>query len=677
MTWIGRDVDFRLEMSHVFACDCCHTTPRPFIVSFLFFPIANNMSDSVIPTKKRKLHHDDSTLLELCTCSKPDWNAVAARAISHPHEALEQQGSSTPLAVACRKGAPAECIKHILQAAPSLVRTLFQSRGTPLHEAVVCDGIMTSDVLELLLQADQQLEDDNDNGQSMSACLMQDVDGCTPLHLLIKRRFPWHVHNEADDACWFHMLQLLVARAPEAVEIPDRGEYEEPPLVMALKANTYVGGDLDGIMFQRVERRIRETVACMLEHRPEAARKVLSGARGSYAALHSAVFHGRCSDTIRLLLDAEQQGRATSNAALLPNAQGELPLHFAAMRGEPPNSTALLARSAPEAVLTRDVLGLTPLHWFWIRFVSTSMALENDRGEATVEARRIASTPGDKYVDFSLLERGDFYANLNMIRNLDPPIGFLQMRHIPNELNSDGYASELANRSAQVLSNTRQRYNEEQEQRTVVWTRREAVTSLFWTKVVSLLKAAAEEMNLEGGEFRLVNAALSCHSCPPAVAQLVCSLFPEELSMVDASTGKLPLHYAASRSWHSWDWPRANAEAGQTEPTSTQMLRGESIAVLQTAIEASPPQAARVADHKGRLALHHAIDTFVKACSSSGRAYMVDAHRPHVESMLHVLQQLVKCYPESLERRDGKTKLYPFLQATAAATEFRIPVAQW
>jgi hypothetical protein len=52
---------------------------------------------------------------------------------------------------------------------------------------------------------------------------------------------------------------------------------------------------------------------------------------------------------------------------------------------------------------------------------------------------------------------------------------------------------------------------------------------------------------------------------------------------------------------------------------------------------------------------------------------MVDAHRPLVVSMLDVLQQLVRYYPESLERRDGKTKLYPFLQATAAATEFRNP----
>ena len=41
--------------------------------------------------------------------------------------------------------------------------------------------------------------------------------------------------------------------------------------------------------------------------------------------------------------------------------------------------------------------------------------------------------------------------------------------------------------------------------------------------------------------------------------------------------------------------------------------------------------------------------------------------------MLQVLSSLVTLHPESLERRDGKTKLYPFLQATAAATEYRSP----
>ena len=628
------------------------------------FTMSSNQAIGSPPSKKRKLE-EVLTLPELC--SNRDWDDAIARAISHPEEALLKKGNSTPLAFACRLGAPAECVKALLDASPEPVRQLLSSRGTPLHEAILCESKDGSVVVELLLQADEKLP-------GTRACLLQDVDGHTPLHLLIRRRFQWHLRREDGDNAWLHMLQLLVKSSPEAVGIPDRGEYEEPPLVMALKASLYAGGDLDEIMFRCVERRIRETIACMLEHYPQAASQILSGARGHYTALHSAVFHGRCSDTIHLLLKAEQQqGCATSRAALLANTQGELPLHFAAMRGEPPRSIALLAIAAPMAVLTRDSSGLTPFHWLWIRFVSALLALENERGETTVEARRITSTPVNKYLDFASLERGDFYADLDMIRKLDPPVDFLRMRHIPQELLGEGSeAAEWADRSVDVLSSSRQRYVVEQEQRNIVWTRREVVISLFWTKVVSLLKAPASTMDASS-HFQLVHAALACPSCPPPVAQLICSLYPDELSVLDPSTGRLPLHYAACRSWHSWDWPRASAEAEQSVPAATQLLRGESIAVLQNAIGVSPPQAARVADHEGQLALHHAIDSFVRACSNSGRSYMVDTHKPPLNKMLQVLQELVKSYPDSLERRDGKTKLYPFLQATAAATENRSP----
>jgi hypothetical protein len=481
-----------------------------------------------------------------------------------------------------------------------------------------------------------------------------------------------------DDDQWFEIFQLLIKSCPEAVGIPDRGEYEEPPLVMALKANLYAGGadDVDGNLYQRLERRMYEMVRCMLEHYPQAASQVFSGARGHYTALHSAVFHGRCSQTIHLLLQAEQQGCATSRAALLANTQGELPLHFCAMRGEGPRSIALIANAAPMAVLTRDMSGLTPFHWLWIRFVSTLLLLENDRGDTTVEARRVTATPDNRYQDFSSFERGDFYADLNWFRRVDPPVDFLRMRHIPSELLGEGSdSSQWADRSVEVLANTRQRYLSQSNEPMMVWTRREAVTSLFWNKVVSLLKAADSSVTARSF-FHLVHAALACPSCPPPVAQMVCALFPEELSVRDPSTGRLPLHYAACRTWHSWDWPRSDAQGRPTrtdEPATEKLLRCESIAVLTHAIEVSPPRAARVTDHEGRLPLHHAIDSFVRACSNSGQSYMVDAHKLPVTSMLQVLERLVQLHPESLERRDGKTKLYPFLQATAAATEYRTP----
>jgi len=43
-----------------------------------------------------------------------------------------------------------------------------------------------------------------------------------------------------------------------------------------------------------------------------------------------------------------------------------------------------------------------------------------------------------------------------------------------------------------------------------------------------------------------------------------------------------------------------------------------------------------------------------------------------LEGMLQLLHDLVRTYPDSLARRDGSSKLYPFLQATAVATECEI-----
>lgn len=706
----------------------------------------------------------DVTLAALC--ARCQWEEATVRARSHPDEAHAQgknensslYASSSPLALSCRYGAPLSCVKAILDASPSQLHRLVPSRGTPLHEAIVCDK-MGLDVISSLLKVDEELSQTT----NVRATLLQDVDGHTPLHLLIRRRFSFRSasnNNESDPAKdeILQLLQRLVASCPEAVGIPDRGEYEEPPLVMALKASLYAVGT-DVAEHSRVERRIHQMVACMLSYHPAAAAQVLKGARGQYTALHSAVFHGRCPDTIQLLLQAEQSQSSLSKqpqAALLANTQGELPLHFCAMRGESPRSLCLLAHAAPKAVVTRDASGLTPLHWLWVRFVSTLLVLGKERGETTLELSS-ATTPAsrdDPYVDFSAIETGHFDPDFFFIRRLDPPVDFLRMRHIPSELlqNNDDFeeestATQCANASARVLSHVRSAHQEAaaasqalqdddendqhprdepqalqdeaqpqnsqdddensrdepqapqddappqdenaQHPRVVVWTRRDATTCLFWTKVVSLLRAAHRILPQDDEEFRLVHCALECPACPPLVARLVCVLFSQELPLRDEAHGRLPLHHAARRQWHEWDWPRDDGETtnasleGSNNPTTTrsprepaavQLLRGETLQVLETALALSPPAAARITDKDGRLVLHHVIDTFVAACSRSGRSYMVASHRPLVEAMLSILKHLVQVYPESLERRDGgKTKLYPFLQASAAATHHRTP----
>jgi len=335
------------------------------------------------------------------------------------------------------------------------------------------------------------------------------------------------------------------------------------------------------------------------------------------------------------------------------------------MRGERPRTVALLAHHAPEAVLKRDASGLTPFHWLWIRFVSTLLAMDEDRrgGETTFNLNTNVRVPYEtnRYNEFTTIEQDDFDRDLPLIKRLDPPVDFLRMRHIPLEVTDNSECLEWANRSRDVLTRIRERHSGSTDSEEHPWTRQEAVVGLFWTKVVSLLGASClPESDMPLGDSVLVHAAFASPCCLPPVAHLAASLFPEELMQRDAR-GRLPIHYAACRSWHAWDWPR---EDGVSEPAAARLLHGESLAVLQVAMNISPSSVVRVADGDNRLVLHHVIDTFVKACSRPASS----TRDGPVQEMLDFLRQLVRSYPESLQRRDGVSKLYPFLQATAVAT---------
>lgn len=622
-------------------------------------PTVSRSPSPETPAAKRS-RPNATTLDELC--QQKEWKAATERARSFPGEATSVKiNKASPLALACRNGAPVETIKAILDASPSQIRHLLPSRGTPLHEAILCESIGT-EAVQALIKMDESLP-----GQR--ATLIQDVDGHTPLHLLIRRRSQSHILN-GDDAHWDALLHILVMSCPAAVGIPDRGEYEEPPLVMALKAHIYAGADYESDDFVRIEKRIHDMVQTMIRYYPEGASQVLTGSRGQYTAIHSAVFHGRCSDAIQLLLDTK---RDSSAACLLANTQGELPLHFAAMRGESPRTISLLAGAAPTAILKRDVSGLTSFHWMWIRFVSTLLMLD-EKGDTTVID--LEQQPGlCKFTAFWFLEKREFFADLNLIRSLDPPVDFLRMRHIPPELYEGTSADKWTLRSVEFLAEVRSRRLARAQQhydrndpenvnaRIMEWSRAEAVSSFFWTKAVSLLKSAAKTTAHynEGEEFFLTHTAFATPSCPPNVAKIACQLFPEGLSQRDQQ-GKLPLHHAATRLWNAWDW---HNEVG-AESAASKLLQGETLRLLEMALSCSPSEATKITDDSGRLVLHHTIDTFVHACSSR----MMD--KSVLKAILDVLRQLLQLYPESLEQRDGQTKLYPFLQATAAATEYGI-----
>jgi ankyrin repeat protein len=450
------------------------------------------------------------------------WEQALARLQVRPEEARCSTNPS-PLALSCRYGAPLPLVRELLKAAPEKLRLVLDSRGTPLHEAIVCDAVGPN-TIQALLDVDEALpitasgssssSSSSNNNSTKRATLLQDVDGFTPLHLLIRRRFQSQILgmaaaaaaadqqqqqpgsngiNNNNNNALMQILEMLVRSCPEVVVIPDLGEYEEPPIVYAIKATIYApaldimnttnnttdeNNDNEMTMTARVERQIYEMVACMLRYCPQAAAQVFSGYRGQYSALHSAVFHGRITNTIELLLQTEaqynnQQSSTTvaaaaaaaadsgaqeeapqgqqvpppkPAAALLGNTQGEIPLHFCAMRGERPRTVALIAHAAPKAVLQRDATGLTPLHWLWVRFVSNLLSLDSSNSAGTAAAAtaaadtislspvRPSTVDGQNqarywnYVDFANLELGDFDRDLQLIKRMDPPVDFLRMR---------------------------------------------------------------------------------------------------------------------------------------------------------------------------------------------------------------------------------------------------------
>jgi hypothetical protein len=632
--------------------------------------LSSSNSETSVVIGAAPMDEEDVDLRTLLNLKR--WEAAENRADTHPEEIASPKDPS-PLALACRLGAPYSCVEKILKANPERLRHVLDSRGTPLHEAIVCDEVGPR-VIELLLKTDDEL-----GPNQPRAAILQDVDGYTALHLLIRRRFQSHVLGPDEGSHLMEILEMLVSSCAEAVVVPDRGEYEEPPIVMALKANVYAPLlQSEDATAARIERNIYEMVNCMLHHYPQAASCVFNGYRGQYTALHSAVFHGRCPDTIELLLRAEERCPASNKAALMGNTQGEMPLHFATMRGEPPRTVALLAAAAPESVLKRDASGLTPMHWLWIRFVSTVLALDDGgRGsDVTMDLENTGLQANDdspkSYSAFTSLLQGNFEADLQLIRRLDPSVDFLRMRHIPVEILDEDDATQWAKRAVVLLEHIRNRHESSQLEAlnndgdcgVTTWTRIEAVTSLFWTKVVSLLEAAAVACNSSlSDDFLLVHSAFSAPCCLPPVARIVASLYPEEITMPD-SKGRLPLHYAALREWHAWDWPR---EDGTSESANARLLRRESALVLKTAMVLSPKAAASHIDSNTCQPLHYVISSLVRACNLSGRSCVENP----VEDMLEIIDSFLQMNPDSLQERHPTSALFPFMHASAVAAENR------
>jgi len=327
-------------------------------------------------------------------------------------------------------------------------------------------------------------------------------------------------------------------------------------------------------------------------------------------------------------------------------------------------------------------------HWLWIRFISTLLAIEDGRGNSITvslnanptQVRESDNNNRTRQFTFSSIDQDNFEADLQLMRRIDPTVDFLRMRHIPIEVQEAPEALQWAERSATVLKNVRDRLessanrensesenaNEIQDGHLVNLNRLEAITTLFWIKVVSLLKAIAtkdcsECQEQNNDDLYLVRTAFEKGCCPPLVARIVALLFPNEFSQPD-SNGRLALHYSAMRPWHAWEWPR---EDGTSDVASSKLLNLESASLLRNAMSLSSVASAKQKDIIGCLPIHYMISTCIQACCASGRSCSED---PLVE-MLEIIGYFVKLNPGSLSVCDPRTRLPPYLQATAEATQ--------
>lgn len=311
------------------------------------------------------------------------------------------------------------------------------------------------------------------------------------------------------------------------------------------------------------------------------------------------------------------------------------------------------------------------------------LAIEDGRENSiTASVNTNTSQGGDNETQqfkFSSLEQDNFEADLHLLRRIDPTVDFLRMRHIPTEVQETSEALQWAERSATVLKGVRDRLasvadrrredredaNEANDDNIVVLNRLEAITTLFWIKVVSLLKAVAtQECSCQDDtdeDLLLVRTAFESGCCPPLVARIVALLYPEKVSMPDAD-GRLALHYSAMRPWHAWEWPR---EDGTSDSASSKLLNLESASLLRNAMSLSSVEAAKQTDKYGRLPIHYMISTCIDACCASGRSCSED---PLME-MLEILGFFIKLNPTSLSVCDPRSQLLPYLQASAESTK--------
>jgi len=182
-----------------------------------------------------------------------------------------------------------------------------------------------------------------------------------------------------------------------------------------------------------------------------------------------------------------------------------------------------------------------------------------------------------------------------------------------------------------------------------------------------LWRSLPREEEESNKKFFLVHEACgsSRASCPAAVAKICISLFSDQLFQRD-DDGRLPLHRVACRGL-SWEPPGSDVDTTQAS------LADETLTLLKEVLSGSHEMAPETYDNNRQLPLHCAVDSIVTSLvmgkrrraslHAEARVALQKYRHTHVEIAMECLSELLQANSSALQRRDGKTGLFPFMQA--------------
>jgi len=522
-------------------------------------------------------------------------------------------------------------------------------------------------------------------------CLQPDVDGRVPLHHVVRLALSLAGGNEgeveaeegtsASEPCGSMRLFLEVLRAnPRAASVPSADPFSSKPLALTLQCRTF-----SPLPDDVATSRCIAVLQAMLESHPDCGRHdvaVVGGGQRTwrYTPLHSVLFHGNTR---------ELRGAV---GALLPfgggqvaNDLGERPLHIAAMRMVEPDILTMVANCHSNhknnndndndnhndyhnnAIYALDRRGRTPGSYIWIRFLEAYAAITMfphppERPLFPVDYTRMRYAMGPEERRRLGTEALRTLSHVNVTR---PDVDVL-----PNlKLTMPGFRE--------------------------FWPRCEVLLRASWEHgrryrrrkrhTAQNIQQQKDEDSAPPSILHMAAWAASSKAVPHGVLEMVLRMYshlikkkihnddPDAHDLDEDVEGWLPLHCAAAGSAMSCDShnrrsedsppPRATSSSATAIGEGNdrrQNIRPEEDLRQSSAVRillARFPEGARVYDDMCRLPLHLALEA--EGCAPAPR----EERNPFAVCEVEDVEDLLAAHPRSIECREGREGLHPFMLA--------------